>query len=89
MHLLTSLLVCEFLAKHKTTVVPQPPYSPDFAPADFLLFPKLKSTLKGHRFQTIVEIEENSLWYLRAILQKAFQDAFQNWKKTLEAVYRQ
>jgi hypothetical protein len=29
------------------------PYSPDLAPADFFLFPKLKTTLKGHRFQTI------------------------------------
>jgi hypothetical protein len=31
----TSLLVREFLAKNETTVVPQPPYSPDFSPADF------------------------------------------------------
>jgi hypothetical protein len=46
----------------------------------FFLFPKLKSTLKGHRFQTIEEIEENSLWDLRAIPQNVFQDAFQNWK---------
>jgi transposase len=56
----TSLLIREFLAKQETIVVPQPPYSPDLAPADFFLFPKLKSTLKGRRFQT-VEIKENSL----------------------------
>jgi hypothetical protein len=31
----TSLLIREFLAKHETTLVPQPPYSPDLAPADF------------------------------------------------------
>jgi hypothetical protein len=38
------------------TVVPQLPYSPDFAPADFFfLFPKLKSTLKGRQFQMIEE----------------------------------
>jgi len=48
-----SLLIREFLAKQETIVVPQPPYSPDLAPADFFLFPKLKSTLKGRRFQTI------------------------------------
>jgi hypothetical protein len=63
------------------TVVPQPPYSPDIAPADFLLLPKLKFTLKGRRFQTMEELEENSLLDLRAIPQDAFQDAFQNWKK--------
>jgi hypothetical protein len=47
----TSLLIREFLAKHETTVIPQLPYSPDLAPASFFLFPRLKSTLKGHRFQ--------------------------------------
>jgi histone-lysine N-methyltransferase SETMAR len=42
-----SLLICDFLANTNTTVLPQPPYSPDLAPEDFSLFPKLKSTLKG------------------------------------------
>ena len=79
-----SLLKCEFLMKHETTVVPQPPYSPDVAPEDFFLFPKLKSSLKGHRFQTAEEIEENSTRDLRAIPQNTFQDAFQNWKKHWE-----
>lgn len=30
-----------------TTVMGHPPYSPDLAPCDFLLFPKVKSCLKG------------------------------------------
>ena len=33
-------------------------YSPDLAPVDFWLFPKLKSPLKGKRFQTY-KIQEN------------------------------
>ena len=49
----------EFLAKHQITQVTQPPYSPDWVPCNFQLFPKLKSPLKGKRFQTINEIEEN------------------------------
>jgi len=85
----TSLLIREFLTKHETTVVSQPPYSPDLAPADFFLFLKLKSSLKGHQFQTVEEIEENLIWDLCAILQNTFQDAFQNWKKTLGAVYQE
>jgi transposase len=32
-----SLLICEFLMKHETTVVPQPPYLPDLAHTDFFL----------------------------------------------------
>jgi hypothetical protein len=84
-----SLLFCEFLAKQETIVVPQPPYSPDLAHADFFLFPKLKSTLKFRRFQTLEGIKENLLQDLRAIPQNTFQDAFQNWKKTLGVVYQQ
>jgi len=48
-----SLLIRSYLAKHQTSVVPHLPYSPDLAPADFFLFLKLKTTLKGRRFQTI------------------------------------
>jgi transposase len=43
----TSLLICQFLAKHETAVIPQPPYSPDLAAANFFLFSKLKMSLKG------------------------------------------
>ena len=37
----------------------QPPYSPDLEPWNFWLFPKVKSPLKGKRFQTFGEIQEN------------------------------
>jgi len=50
-HLLTdALFIREFLTKHEENVVPQTPCSPDLAPADFFLFPKLKSSLKSRRF---------------------------------------
>ena len=84
-----ALLIREFLMKHEAAVVPQPPYSPDLAPADFFLFPKLKPSLKGRRFQAVGEIEENSIRDLRAIPQNTFQDALQNWKKALGAVYQE
>jgi histone-lysine N-methyltransferase SETMAR len=32
-----------------------PPYSPDLAPSDFCLFPKLKLFLAGQRFSSIQE----------------------------------
>ncbi|KAG5316891.1 MOS1T transposase, partial [Acromyrmex insinuator] len=47
----TSLLVREFLAKNNTLMMPQPPYSPDLAPCDFFLFPKLKRPMKGRRYE--------------------------------------
>jgi hypothetical protein len=51
---------------------------------DFFLFPKLKSTLKGRRFQTVEEIKETSLQDLRAIPQNTFQDALKKRKKSWE-----
>ena len=45
----------------------QPPYSPDWAPCDFWLFPKLKSPLKGKRFQAIDEVQKNTMGQLMAI----------------------
>jgi len=79
-----SLLFQEFLIKHETTIVPQPSYSSDLAPADFFLFPKWKSSLKSHRFEKVEETEENLIQDIRAIPQNTFQDAFQKWKKSWE-----
>jgi len=76
-----SLLIRNYVPKHQTSVVPHPPYSPDLAPVDFFLFPKLKATLKGRRFQIIQVIQENATRELRAITESAFQEAFQQWKK--------
>ena len=66
------------------SVVPHPPYSPDLAPEDFFLFPKLKTTLKGCYFQNIEEIQENVIRELCAITESAFQEAFQQWKEQCE-----
>ena len=49
------------LAKHQITQDTQSPYSPDLVPCDFWVFLKLKSLLKGKRFQTIDEVHENTM----------------------------
>jgi hypothetical protein len=54
----TALSICEFLAKKNIPVLPHPPYSPDLAPRDFYLFPKLKLKLKGHHFGTMENIQK-------------------------------
>jgi hypothetical protein len=48
------------LAKHNIPVVLHPPYSPDLAPCNFFLFPRLKGTLKGKRFQDVAKIQLNT-----------------------------
>ena len=57
----------EFLVKHQITQVTQRPYSSDLVPCDFWLFPRLKSPLKGKRFQTINEIHKNMTGQLMVI----------------------
>jgi len=63
------------------TVIPHPPYSPDLAPCDFILFPKLKLRMKGRRFDTIEEIQEELQWVLDTIQKRDFQGCFQAWQK--------
>jgi hypothetical protein len=41
-------------------VILHPPYSPDLAPCDLFLFPKIKLTLIGYRFDTTEEIQAES-----------------------------
>ena len=77
----SSFLVRNFLAKSEMTMVPQPPYSPDLSPAEFFLFSKLKSILKGCRFDTLDEIQKNSTKELFAILKEAFQSWQKRWEQ--------
>ena len=58
-----SRLPQRFLVKQNTQVT-QPPYSPGLVPCDFWLFPKPNSPLKRKRFQTISEIQENTMGQL-------------------------
>jgi hypothetical protein len=68
------------LAKHATTVLPQPPYSPDLAPADFFVS---KAQINAERppFESNEVIKTNSLAHLRSIPKTAFQECFRTLKK--------
>ena len=53
--------------------VPQPPYSPDLAPCDFCLFPKLR----GCRYEIIEEIKEAMTKVIDMFIQEDLHSAFQ------------
>ena len=59
------------MAKNKTVIMFQPPYSPDLTPADSFVFPKLKTPKKGKHFATIDEIKEQSKLELLAIRKRS------------------
>jgi histone-lysine N-methyltransferase SETMAR len=60
--------------------VPHPPFSPDLAPCDFFIFPKLKNTLKGKRFQDVADIQLNTTRQLQVIPKQAYQTCIEKWK---------
>ena len=53
--------------------VPHPPYSPDLAPSDFWLFPKLR----GCCYETIEEMKETVTKVIDTLTQEDFNEAFQ------------
>ena len=57
--------------------VPCPSYSPDHAPCDFWLFPKLKEKLRGCRYETIEEIKEAVTKVIDTLTHEDFHGAFQ------------
>ena len=67
-------LVKDFLAKNNVTTLEHPPYSPELAPADFYLFPRPKSALKGWRFCDATDIIKNETGELKNLSQNGFQD---------------
>ena len=70
----TALSVREFLATKQITVLEHPDYSPDLAPSDFFLFPKIKEILKGRH---IDDIRSNATAALKTIPQNQFQNCFE------------
>ena len=63
------------------------PLQPRFGALQLLAFPKLKSPLKGKRFQTIDETQEK-MGQLMAIPTKDFAESFEQWKRLWENCVR-
>ena len=67
-----SILVTYYLTKMGVQTVPQPPYSPDLAPCDICLFPKLR----GCRYETIEEMKEAVTKVIDTHTQEDFHGVF-------------
>jgi len=70
----------EFLAKHNIPSLPHPPYSPELAPCNFFLFPQLKKTMKGCRFDD-EEIQAKVTRQMRAITKSDYKRCFCQWQE--------
>ena len=61
--------------------VPHPPYSPDLAPCDFWLFPKLR----GCRYERIEEMKEAVMKVTQEDFHGAFQKLLEWYNKCIAA----
>ena len=68
-----SILVTDYLTEMGIKTVPQPPNSPDLAPCDFWLFPKLR----GCHYETIEDMKEAVTKVIDTLTQEDFHGASQ------------
>lgn len=80
----SAIVVRQFLTKNGMITVSHPPYSPDMAPCDFFLFPRMKKNMKGKRFEDIDEVIRKTRAELKGITSEEFSDCFKKWKTRLD-----
>ena len=80
------LLICEFLAKTSTVIIPLPPYSPNMAPCDFFWVPKIKRTLKGRRLSSIDKIKKRLAERAASYPKDRVPEVFRGWHKCTRSV---
>jgi histone-lysine N-methyltransferase SETMAR len=78
-----SAIVQSFLEDQNITQVPHPPYSPDMAPCDFWLFPRLKDHLRGQRYESRSSLGSAIYQYLKVIPKEDYEQCFRVWSERL------
>jgi len=79
-----ALSVKRYLTKNNIPVMEHPPCSPDLAPCNFFFFLKIKSALKGTRFESVDAVKAKATQILNSITQDELQHCFQQWKIRME-----
>ncbi len=75
----TAILTLALIGESDIDMVPHPPYSPDLAPCDFFLFPRLKAELRGRQFRRIVDLQQE----VQVLLKRLPAEDFQNCMNSL------
>lgn len=75
----TAAFTKSFLKKKKFSLLSHPPYSPDLAPCDFHLFPKLKEKLRGRKYSTERQLDFAIHKILKELSKNGFLDVFRKW----------
>ena len=80
----SSRIVRDVLRELQRELLPHSPYSPDLAPSDFFLFPKLKKHLKGIYFNDTNEAKQVAKTFLTKWSADYFKNGIKGWKHHLE-----
>ena len=81
-----SAVVANYLQEINLKVIEHPPYSPDLAPCDFWLFPKLKEMLAGRHYESRTSIGCSVYQCMKHIPVSEYREAFRKWKKRCKKV---
>ena len=79
-----SVIVQNFLKEESVIQLPHPPYSPDLSPCDFFLFPLLKKSLSGRRYESQSALGSAIYQCLQGIPKNDYFSAFTEWISRLE-----
>ena len=80
----THLSVKQFLANKNITLLEHPPYSPDLAPCNFCLFPKIKSVLKGTHFVSVENVKAKTAEILNSLTEHDLRNCFEHWQHRMQ-----
>ena len=72
-------LTQDFLTQQRLQQLQHPPYSPDLAPCDFFVFPRVKKTLRGIRFDSPDTAVEAFVDGLNSITSFEWSHCFHQW----------
>ncbi|PNF22126.1 hypothetical protein B7P43_G06802 [Cryptotermes secundus] len=72
------------LSFHNIIVLKYPPYSPDLAPCDFYIFPKIKSVLKGTHFLPVEDVKAKTTEILNSLSESDLQNCFERWQHRIQ-----
>ncbi len=85
----TSIPTLALLGESYLDMVNHPPYSPDLAPCDYFIFPRLKNDLRGQRFRTVADLQVAVRRTLRHIPAEDYSSAIRSmpirWMKCVKA----
>jgi len=79
-------VVTDLLSKYEWEVLLHAPYSPGMSPPDFDLFPKLKETMRGHRFSSLEEVSAAVTRAIRGLNKSGILNGTENLPKRWDAV---